>query len=432
MAACKAGKAPRAARRGAGKECERNESGRNESGASSEDYVIGQVVNSLFQNKSTTCKTQPLAHLFSASEPETQPVFVAVSRENKKRKHTDVETAAEDQNSSTKQKAPIKQKKAKNNKLSVAEKRLANRECALEQADEEEKEKEIKVKQKLQSRTSQAVIKSLASSANEIGVKQCNRKSQISQAEELLKNQRTVFVGNLPISSTVQMLKSLFKEYGEIESIRFRSLVPAEDTLSKKLAAIKHKLHPNMKYMNAYVVFKEEGAAMKALKRNGTQIASGFHIRVDLASKATSHDNKRSVFVGNLSYEIEDDTVREYFSDCGNVVAVRIVRDKNTGIGKGFGYILFENTDAVHLALKLNNSELKGRRLRVNRCVEKEKKQKSSDNVKLSGSKHRFDTSLKNTKKCSSNSFAGEKATPLKKKTKRPKSVTRTKGEKHK
>nr|XP_023962261.1 RNA-binding protein 34 isoform X6 [Chrysemys picta bellii] len=298
MKTSKAAKAPRPAPRGAGKECERNEAG-----ASSEDYVIGQVVNSLFQNKSTTCRPHPLAHLFNASESETQPVFVAVPRENKKRKHTEVERATEDQSSSTKREPPIKLKKTRKNKLSIAEKRLANRECALEQADEKEEEKAIKVKQKLKNRTSQAVTKSLASSANEIDVKQCKKKSQINEAEEMLKNQRTVFVGNLPISCTVQMLKSFFKEYGQIESIRFRSLVPAEDTLSKKLAAIKHKIHPNMKYINAYVVFKEEGAATKALKRNGTQIANGFHIRVDLASKATSHDNKRSIFVGNLSYE---------------------------------------------------------------------------------------------------------------------------------
>ncbi|XP_074846246.1 RNA-binding protein 34 isoform X2 [Carettochelys insculpta] len=407
MRASKAAKAPRPARRGAGKEHERNEAG-----ASSEDYVIGQVVNSLFQNKSTTCREQPLAHLFNTSQSETQPVFVAVPREKKKRKHTDVETTAEDQSSSAKREAPIKIKKLKKMRQSVAEKKLANRESTLEQADEEEEKKEIKVKQKLKNRTSQAEAKRLASSANEIDVKQCKKKSQISDAEEMLKNQRTVFVGNLPVSCTVQ--------------------VPAEDTLSKKLAAIRRKIHPNVKYINAYVVFKDKGAATRALKRNGTQIASGFHIRVDLASKATSHDNKRSIFVGNLSYDIEDDTVREHFSECGNVVAVRIVRDKNTGIGKGFGYVLFENTDAVHLALKLNNSELKGRTLRVKRCVEQEKKQKSADNMKDSAPKHRFGSSLKNAPRYTKNSFAGEKASPSKKKTKRPKSVTKKKGGKHK
>ncbi|NXI56534.1 RBM34 protein, partial [Chloroceryle aenea] len=212
------------------------------------------------------------------------------------------------------------------------------------------------------------------------------------------------------------VLKSLFKEYGQIKSIRFRSLVPAEDTLSKKLAAIKHKVHPNAKFINAYIVFKEECDAIKALNKNGTEIADGFHIRVDIASKSSSHDNKRSVFLGNLSYDISDDAVREHFSVCGGVVAVRVVRDRNTGLGKGFGYVLFENTDAVHLALKLNESNLMGRRIRVKRCGEKWKApQKCLDRSRLP--KDRVDTTLK-SKSCSNDSFVGEKANPLKKSVK--------------
>lgn len=43
-----------------------------------------------------------------------------------------------------------------------------------------------------------------------------------------------------------------------------------------------------------------------------------------------------------LPADISDDAVREHFSVCGGVVAVRIVRDRKTGLGKGFGYVLFE------------------------------------------------------------------------------------------
>lgn len=43
-----------------------------------------------------------------------------------------------------------------------------------------------------------------------------------------------------------------------------------------------------------------------------------------------------------LPADISDDAVREHFSVCGGVVAVRIVRDRQTGLGKGFGYVLFE------------------------------------------------------------------------------------------
>ncbi|NWQ97146.1 RBM34 protein, partial [Burhinus bistriatus] len=297
------------------------------------------------------------------------------------------------------------------------------RESALERADEEEDQKLSQNKAKQKKEASHAITKSVVNSDTGTTVKQEKKKKVADETVD----RRTVFVGNLPVSCTVQALKSLFKEYGQIKSIRFRSLVPAEDTLSKKLAAIKHKVHPNAKFINAYVVFKKECDAIKALKENGKEIASGFHIRVDIASKSSLHDNKRSVFLGNLSYDIRDDAVREHFSVCGGVVAVRIVRDRNTGLGKGFGYVLFENMDAVHLALKLNDSVLMGRKIRVKRCGEKCKAPQKSP-AQSHAPKDGVDTTLKN-KKCSNDSFVGEKANPLKKssKPKRIKTIPRNK-----
>ena len=40
--------------------------------------------------------------------------------------------------------------------------------------------------------------------------------------------------------------------------------------------------------------------------------------------------------------ELTEASLREHFEGCGAVTAVRLIRDKNTGLGKGFGYILFE------------------------------------------------------------------------------------------
>ncbi|NXW43635.1 RBM34 protein, partial [Nyctiprogne leucopyga] len=347
-------------------------------------------------------------------------------KENKKRKRTEeVEKVSEDQSSSFIQEPPIKAKKARKKELSKAEEELANRESALEQADEAEEQKLIQNKAKQKRKASHAVTKGVVNSGTAV-----KRQKEKKEPDETV-NRRTVFVGNLPVNCTAQALKSLFKEYGQIKSIRFRSLVPAEDTLSKKLAAIKHKVHPNAKFINAYIVFKEECDAIKALNKNGTEIASGFHIRVDIASKTSSHDNKRSVFLGNLSYDISDDAVREHFSVCGGVVAVRVVRDRNTGLGKGFGYVLFENTDAVHLALKLNETVLMGRKIRVKRCGEKWKAPQKSPKQSRAP-KDRVDATLKN-KRCSNDSFVGEKAIPLKKtKPKRLKSIARSKAGKSK
>ncbi|NWQ76049.1 RBM34 protein, partial [Columbina picui] len=349
--------------------------------------------------------------------------------QNKKRKPTEeVEKVSEDQSLSVIQEPPIKAKKPRKKELSKAEKKLANRESALERADEEEEQKLFQSKVKQKKGASRTITKSVVNSDTGTTVKQ---KQEKKVADETI-NRRTVFVGNLPVNCTAQELKSLFKEYGQIKSIRFRSLVPAEETLSKKLAAIKHKVHPNVKFVNAYVVFKEECDAIKALNKNGTEIARGFHIRVDIASKTSSHDNKRSVFLGNLSYDISNDAVREHFAVCGGVVAVRIVRDRKTGLGKGFGYVLFENTDAVHLALKLNDSVLMGRKVRVKRCGDKWKAPRKSPH-QACARKDRVGATLE-SKRRSNDSFVGEKATPLKKSTKpkRLKTTPRNKAGKNK
>uniref|UniRef100_H3CF42 RRM domain-containing protein n=1 Tax=Tetraodon nigroviridis TaxID=99883 RepID=H3CF42_TETNG len=87
----------------------------------------------------------------------------------------------------------------------------------------------------------------------------------------------------------------------------------------------------------------------------------------------SSHDHKRSVFVGNLSFDsdVSELPFRRHFEECGSVEAVRLVRDQNSGLGKGFGYVLFESADAVQLALKLDGSKLEGRSIRVKRSLKK-------------------------------------------------------------
>lgn len=388
-------------------------------GNAATDYLVGQVADSLRGGaRPPGGGTGRLAALFSTPETLAPPVFVPVPQEtSKKRKPDDEEeTVAHIEKPALQEPA----RKVKVKKLSDADKRLANRESALANADLEEiRQGQGQGRRRSQSRgkVTDGEALDVALSLNEDGRQRT--KVPLNPEEERLKNERTVFVGNLPVTCNKKKLKSFFKEYGQVESVRFRSVMPAEGTLSKKLAAIKRKFHPDQKSINAYVVFKEESAAAKALQRNGAQIAEGFRIRVDLASETASRD-KRSVFVGNLPYRVEEPALEEHFLDCGSIVAVRIVRNPLTGVGRGFGYVLFENTDAVHLALKLNNSELMGRKLRVMRSVNKEKlkQQNSNPSVKKDGSKskQRLNFTSKEGKSHSKNAFIGEKAVLMKKK----------------
>ena len=81
------------------------------------------------------------------------------------------------------------------------------------------------------------------------------------------------------------------------------------------------------------------GSAVKAL--NGS-MWEGKHLRVDSVGNPGVRDHKRCVFVGNLPFDVQDEDVWNTFERCGEIEFVRIVRDKKTNIGKGFGYVQFE------------------------------------------------------------------------------------------
>lgn len=85
-------------------------------------------------------------------------------------------------------------------------------------------------------------------------------------------------------------------------------------------------------------------------------------------------DSYKTVFVGNVLFTATEDELIEHFSStCGQVESVRIIRDKNSGLGKGFAYVAFEDPSCVAKALKLNGSEFEGRKLRISKVMKKKK-----------------------------------------------------------
>ncbi|WZH47068.1 RRM domain-containing protein [Fusarium acuminatum] len=73
------------------------------------------------------------------------------------------------------------------------------------------------------------------------------------------------------------------------------------------------------------------------------------------------------LYVGNLSWNTSDETLREAFSQFGQVTDSIIMRDRETGRARGFGFVTFSTEDEANAAVEgLNEQELDGRRIRVN------------------------------------------------------------------
>ncbi|CAF9905243.1 MAG: hypothetical protein GOMPHAMPRED_003089 [Gomphillus americanus] len=73
----------------------------------------------------------------------------------------------------------------------------------------------------------------------------------------------------------------------------------------------------------------------------------------------------RSVFVGNVDYTASPEEIQAHFQSCGSINRVTILLDKFTGNPKGYAYVEFTEPQLVANALLLNDSQFKGRGLKV-------------------------------------------------------------------
>ena len=75
----------------------------------------------------------------------------------------------------------------------------------------------------------------------------------------------------------------------------------------------------------------------------------------------------KQIYAGNLSYQMTDETLRDLFSQHGEVSSVKIIRYPDSGKSKGFGFIEMANDDEADSAIqKLNGTDVLGRSIRVN------------------------------------------------------------------
>lgn len=75
----------------------------------------------------------------------------------------------------------------------------------------------------------------------------------------------------------------------------------------------------------------------------------------------------KKLFVGNLSYNLSEDQLREAFEEVGTVESVAIITDKMSGRSKGFGFVEMSSDEEAQKAIdEIGGKEVDGRPLTVN------------------------------------------------------------------
>jgi RNA recognition motif-containing protein len=77
----------------------------------------------------------------------------------------------------------------------------------------------------------------------------------------------------------------------------------------------------------------------------------------------------QNVYVGNLSYDTDEEKLRTLFGEYGQIESVRLITDRDTGRSKGFAFVEMSTEGAAQEAIDaLNGKEVDGRELRVDKA----------------------------------------------------------------
>jgi len=89
----------------------------------------------------------------------------------------------------------------------------------------------------------------------------------------------------------------------------------------------------------------------------------------------------KKLYVGGLAYSTTEDTLQNLFTQAGEVSSVRIITDRDTGQGKGFGFVEMSNDSEASRAINLlNGTDLDGRNITVNEARDRPQRDNSGGN----------------------------------------------------
>ena len=81
--------------------------------------------------------------------------------------------------------------------------------------------------------------------------------------------------------------------------------------------------------------------------------------------------SSKKVFVGSLAWATTDESLSDFFAQCGEVVEAKVITDRDTGRSRGFGFVTFTDEGAASEAVEMSGRELDGRAIRVDYAQDK-------------------------------------------------------------
>ncbi|KAL3840805.1 hypothetical protein ACJIZ3_025396 [Penstemon smallii] len=168
-----------------------------------------------------------------------------------------------------------------------------------------------------------------------------------------------LFVGGIAWETSEEAFSRYFRKYGEITDS-----VIMLDKISGRPRGF------------GFITFADPEVADKVLQEDHVIDGRAVEVkrtvpREDMNVRGGAPKTKK-IFVGGLPLSLYDDDLKEYFSSFGNVVEHQIMMDRDTGRSRGFGFVTFENEDAVEQILSNGRMhEIGGKQVEIKRAEPK-------------------------------------------------------------
>ena len=102
-------------------------------------------------------------------------------------------------------------------------------------------------------------------------------------------------------------------------------------------------------------------------------------------SAGDAPEESKTIFVGRLSWSVDNDRLAQEFAHCGEVESANVQMDRDSGKSRGFGYVRFTTSEAVEKALLMNGQEIDGRAVNIDRSTAPDKSQARDKRAKAFG-----------------------------------------------